>query len=253
MNTIALDFKHIRSYTHEETIRLISAAQSGCLESQNQVVEANLKLVLKIMHRFKSHAKESEDLFQHGVIGLIKSVSNFDTNTEFQFSTYAFPVVLGEMRRYIRDHGCTVRVSRSIKENSRKVLNFKEQFVQEHHKDPCVREMAEGLSMEEGDVLLALDAETDVLSIFHTYQSGDKEGAIADRLSDGKDWAEDWIQKESIKKSFEGLNETERWVMSERYFGCKKQQEIANTLSISQAQVSRIEKHSLRKMKSLLL
>lgn len=253
MNIISIDVKKFPKYNQNELDDLIKKAQNGCLESRDKVVESNLKLVLKILHRFKGRENEFEDLFQMGVIGLIKCINNFDVSRGLKFSTYAFPMIIGEMKRYLRDHLGSLKISRSIKENNQKILYYKDEFIKKHQKDPTIKDLAKGLQLTEEDIILALDAHAELLSFSKTSEYGDgKDLHLEEKLADKKDPIERWFVCEEIKEGLGKLSTTEKLVIEKRYFDNKIQEEIAEEMCISQAQVSRIERKSLVKLKTII-
>jgi RNA polymerase sporulation-specific sigma factor len=253
MNTISIDTKKFPKYNQSELEQLIVKAQGGCVESREKVVESNLKLVLKILHRFKGREREFEDMFQMGVIGLIKCIDNFDINRGLMFSTYAFPMILGEMKRYLRDHLGTMRVSRSIKENNQKILYFKDEFLKKNFREPTISEISRETGIDEEDVLMSLDAHLDMLSFSQPTDSSEgNDLRLEDKIADKQNPIESWAASQELKDCLTTLSASEKLIIEKRYFDNKIQQEIAEELSISQAQVSRLEKRSLKKLNKII-
>lgn len=236
----------------EEMEALVRKAQEGCEESKEKMVQNNIKLVLNLIHRFKNHEKQKEDLFQVGSIGLIKAIERFDTKKGVQFSTYAVPMILGEIKRYLRDNN-SMKVSRSLKESGRKLLQFKEEFTKEHFREPEIIEIAEGMSKKKEEIVWIMEANQELLSLYKPINDdGEEEITIEDRLKEKTDWEENLIKSETIKEAFTHLNKNEKLVVNLRFFEDKTQSEIGKFLGVSQAHVSRIEKTALKKLRNVI-
>lgn len=238
---------------NQEQIRiLLKNAQNGCEKSRSEVIEANLKLVLNIAHRFRK--KENfEDLFQIGTIGLIKAIDNFDMNREVKFSTYAVPMIMGEIRRYLRDSNSSIRVGRRLQDCARKIWEFKEEFLFKNDREPTLLELENALNMEREDLILALDVGNEVLSINAPINNSgeDRDLSVEDRLEDARSSMERWVEAENLRQSFKYLTEKERKVLELRFYLDKTQTEIGEELGISQAQISRLEKTAIKKMRNV--
>jgi len=237
----------------EETRELIIKAQSGCIESRDIMVERNLKLVINVVRRFKGKEDVCEDLFQIGSIGLLKAINNFDIEREVKFSTYAVPTILGEIRRYLRDNN-TIKVSRTIQENTRKIRDFHEKYVLKYEREPKMSEIVENLKMDIEDVAMAMGSTNEIISFSKTNHedNGDKAISLEDKLKNQKCLIQDWIEKENIREAFDVLNDKEKNIIEMRFFNDKTQQEVGEELGISQAHVSRIEKNALIKLRKVI-
>ena len=234
--------------SEKEKERLLKLTKDGDKSAREQLINGNLKLVLSVVQRFAGRGENPDDLFQVGCIGLIKSIDNFDISHEVKFSTYAVPMIIGEIRRYLRDHS-PVRVSRSIKDTAYKAMQVKEQLTIKNQKEPTVDEIAKELQIPREDVVIALESIVDPVSlnepvysdggdtIYVMYQVGDK--------NDDKNWLDEIFLKEAIKN----LNQREKRILNLRFMKGKTQMEVANEIGISQAQVSRLEKGVIDKIK----
>lgn len=237
--------------TKNEANILIKASQKGCMVSRNKLIESNLKLVLNLVHRYKKSGETIEDLFQIGTIGLIKAIDNFDVSKNLRFSTYAVPMILGEIRRHLRDHKESIRISRSIKDNAKKIWSFKETFLETNHREPTVKDYKNHLELSDREIREALESSEDALSLSTPLNANDgsKSITLEERIKDEKDQYEHFIIKDSLKKGLKSLNKNEKDIINFRYFLDKTQMEIGSELNLSQAQISRIEKKALSKLK----
>lgn len=224
---------------------LIYQAQNGNKEALTQLVDKNVGLIWSVVRRFNNRNYELEDLFQIGCIGFIKAVKSFDTSFETQFSTYAVPMIIGEIKRFLRDNGI-VKVSRSLKELATKVRNTQEKIENEEGRDISIEEIGEILKVDKEDIVLALEATSYVESI--DKKIGDDDFTLADKLSNNKDEYESVINSMTIDKALKVLDEKEKKVIFFRYYREMTQNQIAELLNTSQVQVSRIEKRALKKM-----
>ena len=230
----------------DETMELIKLSQSGDYDARDRIVEGNIKLVLSVIKKFNNRGVDLDDLFQVGAMGLIKAVDNFDFSHNVKFSTYAVPMIIGEIRRYLRDNSI-VRISRSIKDNAYKALEFKERYFLEHGKDPTIEQMAEELGLDTIDIVIALEAIQEPLSIYTPiYNNGGDEIYLIDQIADNSDSEEKKLQKIMIEEGIAKLNDRLKGIIYSRYYDNKTQMEIAEELGISQAQVSRLEKTALK-------
>ncbi|MGM9951507.1 MAG: RNA polymerase sporulation sigma factor SigG [Lysinibacillus sp.] len=232
---------------HEEMKALFERMQAGEEEVREQLVMCNLRLVLSIVGRFSYRGEQADDLFQVGCIGLLKAIDHFDLKHNVRFSTYAVPMIVGEIRRHLRDHHA-LRVSRSLRDIAYKAMQAKEQFVLEHLHEPTLGQIAEMLEMKQEDVLYALDAIQDPMSLQEPiYADGTDPVYMLDQLKG--DVSEDqWVAYVSVKESMQKLDERQQLIVAKRFYYGETQTEIAKTLGISQAQISRLEKSAIALM-----
>lgn len=233
----------------DRTIELIKLAKDGDTKAREQVATENLGLVWSVVRRFAGRGHELEDLYQIGCIGLMKCIDKFDTSYDVKFSTYAVPMILGEVKRFLRDDGM-VKVSRSLKETAYKVYTTREQMMNERGIEPTLEELAGCLEIEKEDIVLALEAGSEVESIYKTiYQNDGNAIYLIDKLVNSEDESQRAVNRLALEELLEELEEKERRIIVMRYFEDKTQTEIARLLDISQVQVSRIEKRVLTKMR----
>ncbi|MBE7065205.1 MAG: RNA polymerase sporulation sigma factor SigG [Ruminococcaceae bacterium] len=225
---------------------LMLKIKDGDEEARNKFIYGNLRLVLSVIQRFNGRKEVVDDLFQVGCIGLIKAIDNFDLSQNVQFSTYAVPMIIGEIRRYLRDNN-SIRVSRSIKDTAYKALQVKERLFYRNSREPTVSEIAKELDIPCEDVVIAFDAIQDTVSLFDpVYQEGNDTLCVMDQVKDNEQCAETWDRTLTINSAMERLSERERKIINLRFFDGLTQIEIADEIGISQAQVSRLEKSALR-------
>lgn len=230
----------------DEALELIEKSQAGDKEARDMVVEGNLKLVLSVIKKFNNRGENLDDLFQVGAMGLIKAIDNFDFSHGVKFSTYAVPMIIGEIRRYLRDNS-KIRVSRSMKDIAYKALQFKEKYISEHMKEPTIEEIAKGINVETIDIVIALEAIQEPVSIFTPiFNNGGDEIYLVDQIPDDSMSEEKRLNKMIIEEGIARLNDRLRNIIYDRYYDNKTQMEIAEELGISQAQVSRLEKSALK-------
>ena len=230
----------------DEALELIKKSQAGDKEARDMVVEGNLKLVLSVIKKFNNRGENLDDLFQVGAMGLIKAIDNFDFSHGVKFSTYAVPMIIGEIRRYLRDNS-KIRVSRSMKDRAYKALQFKEKYISEHMKEPTIEEIAKGINVETIDIVIALEAIQEPVSIFTPiFNNGGDEIYLVDQIPDDSMSEEKRLNKMIIEEGIARLNDRLRNIIYDRYYDNKTQMEIAEELGISQAQVSRLEKSALK-------
>lgn len=233
-----------------DTQLLIRKAQQGDKVAREQLINENTGLVWSIVRRFLGRGQEAEDLFQIGVIGLMKAVDKFDLSFDVMLSTYACPMISGEIKRYLRDNNSLIKVSRSIKENGWKIKAAKERLAYELGRDATLEELAAATELSMEDVVTALEAGSEIESIYKTVYQGDgNEIYLVDRISEEKNEAESLLDKMTVKQLLDTLTEEERTLIISRYFEDKTQVETAKLLGISQVQVSRLEKKILLKMR----
>ena len=211
----------------------------------------NLRLVLSVVQRFGGRGENPDDLFQVGCVGLIKAIDNFDINQDVQFSTYGVPMIIGEIRRYLRDNNM-VRVSRSIRDLAYRVLQEKERFLKEVGREATIDEIAKNLNVEKEEIALSLDAIQDPVSLQEpVYNDGQDSVFVMDQIKDNKNNAEKWVDDLAITEAIKKLNEKEKMIIDKRFYLAKTQMEVADEIGISQAQVSRIEKNAIDHIKRL--
>lgn len=235
----------------EEKEALFIKIKAGDEEARNTFINGNLRLVLSVIQRFYGRGENADDLFQVGCVGLIKAIDNFDLSQNVQFSTYAVPMIIGEVKRYLRDNN-SIRVSRSVRDLAYKVIQFKEKYTKENGKEPNVEEIAKELDVTKEDIAFSLDAIQDPVSLQEpVYNDGAESIYIMDQVKDSKNTDELWAEKMTIKGAMEKLNEKERMIINKRFFDGRTQMEVAEEIGISQAQVSRLEKTAIQHIKRL--
>lgn len=240
----------LREDEKEELFRRI---QKGDEKAREEYIKGNLRLVLSVIKRFDSSSESADDLFQIGCVGLMKAVDNFDPERLVRFSTYAVPMIVGEIRRYLRDNS-SIRVSRSLRDTAYKAIYAKEGYVRRYMKEPTVQEIADEIGIAKEDVVFALDAVQTPMSLHEpVYNDGGDTLYVMDQVSDKKNREENWVEELSLEAAMERLNERERYIISLRFFEGKTQTEVAGQIGISQAQVSRLEKNALKTMRQYLL
>jgi len=237
---------------NEEKTELFEKINSGDLEAREKYIKGNLRLVLSIIQRFSNSSEDVDDLFQIGCIGLMKAIDNFDVTQNVKFSTYAVPMIIGEIRRYLRDNN-SIRVSRSIRDIAYKAVYAKENLRKKLDKEPTIEEIAKEIDLSPEEVIYALDAIQSPVSLYEpVYSEGGDTLYIMDQISDKKNKEEAWIEEIAVKEALSRLGEREKNIVKLRYFQGKTQMEVANEINISQAQVSRLEKNALKNMKNYL-
>lgn len=236
----------------EEKQELWDRLQKGDPQARSQYIYGNLRLVLSVIQRFSNRGESADDLFQVGCIGLIKAINNFDTSHNVKFSTYAVPMIIGEIRRYLRDYN-SIRVSRSIRDTAYKALQVKERLTSEKSREPTVEEIAKELDIKKEDVIFALDAIQDPISLFEpVYHDGSDALFVMDQVSDDKNTDLSWIENIVLSEAMNKLSDREKHIIELRFFDGKTQMEVAEEIGISQAQVSRLEKNALKSMKKYM-
>ena len=224
--------------------------QGGELEAREVLVNGNLRLVLSVIQRFNNRGEYGDDLFQVGCIGLMKSIDNFDLSHNVKFSTYAVPMIIGEIRRYLRDNN-PIRVSRSLRDTAYKALQMREKMISETSKDPAPHEIAERMGVPHEDVVFAMDAIQDPVSLFEPiYNDGGDPIFVVDQLKDDREKDSVWLDELSLREGMKKLNDREKMILTKRFFQGKTQMEVAEEIGISQAQVSRLEKAAIKEMNS---
>ena len=242
---------NIKVLTLEEQLDLFVKYQSGDIEAKDKLIQGNLKLVLSVLKNFSGRDLDMDDLFQVGVVGLIKAIDNFDLNHEVRFSTYAVPMILGEIKRYLRDNS-SLRVSRSIKDLAYKALKVKDELTFKENKEPTAGEIAFKMHIPEWEVIQALNSLKDTVSMFEPiYSDGGDIIYLADQLSND-DSMYDIETRIALRNALKQIKEKERYIILQRYMMGRTQTELAEEIGISQAQISRLEKNGLAKIKKII-
>lgn len=238
--------------SNQEKEELFKRIKEGDLDAREQYIKGNLRLVLSIIQRFSNSNENVDDLFQIGCIGLMKAIDNFDTSQNVKFSTYAVPMIIGELRRYLRDNN-SIRVSRSIRDIAYKAIYAKESFMKKNNREPTLNELSQILEMPQKDISAALDAIQTPISLYESvYQEGGDSLYIMDQISDKKNKEDNWVRDISLKEAMSRLNPREHNIIDLRFYQGKTQMEVAREIHISQAQVSRLEKSALSAMRKFL-
>lgn len=244
-----LDTSKLPKITQSESRELLSRIKAGDNTAREEFIGANLRLVLSIIQRFSGRGEQMDDLFQVGCIGLIKAIDNFDINLQVRFSTYAVPMIIGELRRYLRDN-TALRVSRSIRDTAYKALKKRTELMDELSREPKLGEIAKALDMKEEDVAFALEAIQDPVSLYEPVYHDDGDALfVMDQIRDDKDGDEKWLDSIAISNGLNSLADRERRIIELRFFHGRTQMEVAEEIGISQAQVSRLEKNALKSMR----
>ncbi len=244
MNTSTL-----KTLTDEEKKELLTKTKTGDPDASSKLIDGNLRLVLSIIQRFTGRGENLDDLFQVGCIGLIKAIDNFNTDLDVKFSTYAVPMIIGEIRRYLRDNNA-IRVSRSVRDIAYKALQVKEEMRRLNNAEPTIEEVAKRLGEDAKNVGAALEAIIEPMSLYDPlYNDGGDSVYVMDQLSDTKNTDEAWLEDIALKEALKKLNEREKMIINMRFYKGKTQMEIAEEIGISQAQVSRLEKGAIERIR----
>lgn len=236
----------------EEKEELFSRIKEGDEQARELYIKGNLRLVLSVIRRFQNSSENADDLFQIGCIGLIKAIDNFDTTLQVKFSTYAVPMIIGEIRRYLRDNN-SIRVSRSLRDIAYKAIYTRETYMKQYLKEPSVTEIAQEIGIEKEMIVYALDAIQNPVSLFEpVYTEGGDTLYVMDQISDTKNKEDRWIEDLSLREAMKRLNKREKHIIELRFYEGKTQMEVAQEIGISQAQVSRLEKNALKSMRNYL-
>ncbi len=237
--------------SEEEKFTLLKKAQAGDKTARNELICGNLRLVLSVVQRFTNRGESMDDLFQVGCIGLIKAIDHFDTSLDVRFSTYAVPMIIGEIRRYLRDNNA-IRVSRSLRDTAYRAMQIREQLTTEKGCEPGIQEIADALQLPRADVVVALESIVEPISLYEpVFSDGGDTIYVMDQVSDHND-DRSWLDEIVLKEAIASLSDREKRILSLRFFRGKTQMEVAALIGISQAQVSRLEKSALLKIKSQL-
>ena len=243
-----INTSELKVLKESEKMELLRKAHNGDKDARDKLINGNLRLVLSVIQRFSNRGENMDDLFQVGVIGLIKAIDNFNLDLDVRFSTYAVPMCIGEIRRYLRDDNA-VRVSRSMRDTAYKAMQVKERLTNEYGKEPTVEQIAKELDMKKSDVVLALEAIVDPVSLYEpVYSDGGDTIYVMDQVGDSNTDS-DWIDEIMIKDEIKKLDDRERNIMYLHFMQGKTQMEVAKEVGISQAQVSRLEKNALKRIK----
>ena len=236
----------------EESMVLLRRMKEGDVSARDELIAGNLRLVLSVIQRFNGRGENADDLFQVGCIGLIKAIDNFNVDLDVKFSTYGVPMIIGEIRRYLRDNS-TIRVSRSVRDTAYRILQAKEAYMSQHQKEPTVDEIAKILDISREDVVMAMDAVVDPVSLFEpVYTDGSDTVCVMDKVRDEKNTDESWLEHIALEDAISRLSERERRILALRFFEGKTQMEVSAEVGISQAQVSRLEKFALNQIRKEL-
>ncbi len=244
-----VDTGRLKVLKEKEKMELLKKAKEGDTKAREDLINGNLRLVLSVIQRFLNRGENPDDLFQVGCIGLIKAIDNFDVSHDVKFSTYAVPMIIGEIRRHLRDNN-SVRVSRSMRDTAYRAIQAKEKLSNELQREPTVEEIAEELEMKKEQVVIALEAIVEPISLYEpVYNDGGDAIYVMDQVGDNNT-ADSWIDEILLKQAIENLSEREKRILNLRFMLGKTQTEVAKEVGISQAQVSRLEKGVLKKIKS---
>ena len=234
---------------NEETMELLRRTKAGDQEARRELIEGNLRLVLSVIQRFAGRGENADDLFQVGCVGLIKAIDNFDINQPVRFSTYGVPMIIGEIRRYLRDNSA-IRVSRSMRDTAYKVLQVRDKYLAENQREPTVEQIAQELGIPREEVVFAMDAIVDPVSLYEpVYSDGGDAICVMDQASDTRHTDEAWPDRIALKEAMKRLDDRERPILSLRFYEGKTQMEVSAEVGISQAQVSRLEKGAINTIK----
>ena len=236
----------------EEKDALFARIKQGDTAARETYIEGNLRLVLSVIKRFSGSAENVDDLFQIGCIGLIKAIDNFDSTLGVKFSTYAVPMIIGEIRRFLRDNN-SIRVSRSLKDTAYKAIYARDTLTRKNLKEPTMEEIAAEVGISKEDIVYALDAMQNPMSLYEpVYTDGGDTLYVMDQISDKKNREDNWIEELSLNDAMNHLNERENFILRLRFYEGKTQMEVAEEIHISQAQVSRLEKSALKSIRTYL-
>lgn len=235
---------------NDETMELLKRSREGDVSARDELIEGNLRLVLSVIQKFINRGENADDLFQVGCIGLMKAIDNFDTSLQVRFSTYGVPMIIGEVRRYLRDNSA-IRVSRSMRDTAYKVMQVKEKILNETLKEPTVEDVAKILGIKREEAAAALDAVQEPVSLYEPIYSDSGDSVCGmDQISDPKNTDENWIEEIAINEAISKLSDREKNILNMRFYEGKTQMQVASEVGISQAQVSRLEKNAINRIKN---
>lgn len=240
----------LKVLSNDKIVELLHRYKGGDIGAREELIAGNLRLVLSVIQRFTNRGEMVDDLFQVGCVGLIKSIDNFDVTLGVRLSTYAVPMIIGEIRRYLRDNSA-IRVSRSMRDTAYRALQTKERLISETQREPTVEEIAKAMDMKNEDVVFALDAIMDPVSLYDPVYSdtGGDTICVMDQVGDTKNTDEHWLESIALGEAIDRLNEREKHILTLRFYDGKTQMEVAEEIGISQAQVSRLEKSAIDRIK----
>ena len=242
----------LQTLKSDEVTRLLRQAKDGDTQAREKLIYGNLRLVLSVVQKFLNRGENVDDLFQVGCIGLMKAIDNFDINQPVRFSTYGVPMIVGEIRRYLRDNSA-IRVSRSMRDTAYKVLQAREKLMENSQREPTVEQIAQYLEIPREDVVFAMDAIVDPVSLYEPiYSDGGDAICVMDQVKDTDNTDENWIEQLALKEALSRLNDRERHILAMRFYEGKTQMEVSEEIGISQAQVSRLEKGAIAAIKKRL-
>ena len=233
----------------DEMTELLRRSHAGDEQARERLIQGNLRLVLSVIQRFASRGENADDLFQVGCVGLIKAIDNFDVSQNVRFSTYGVPMIIGEIRRYLRDNSA-IRVSRSMRDTAYRVLQAREKLQRENQREPTVEQIAKELDLPREEVVFAMDAVVDPVSLFDpVYSDGGDTVCVMDQVRDTRNTDESWLDRIALREAVSKLSEREQHILALRFYDGKTQMEVSSEIGISQAQVSRLEKNAINAIK----
>ena len=236
---------HLKTLKNDEMVELLRRSQAGDQAARERLIEGNLRLVLSVIQRFLGRGENPDDLFQVGCVGLLKAIANFDVNLNVRFSTYGVPMIAGEIRRYLRDNSA-IRVSRSMRDTAYRVLQAREKLQCENQREPTVEQIAKELDIPREEVVFAMDAVVDPVSLFDpVYSDGGDTVCVMDQVRDTRNTDESWLDRIALREAVDKLSPREQRILAMRFYDGKTQMEVSGEIGISQAQVSRLEKNAI--------
>ena len=242
----------LKVLSNEETLALLRRTKEGDQAAREKLINGNLRLVLSVIQKFSNRGENPDDLFQVGCVGLIKAIDGFDLNQPVRFSTYGVPMIIGEIRRYLRDNS-SVRVSRSTRDTAYKVMQAREKLMAQTQKEPTVEQIAQALKIPREEVVFAMDAIVEPVSLYDPiYEHGGDTICVMDQVSDHRNTDENWLERIALKEAVKHLGKRERRILALRFYEGKTQMEVSSEVGISQAQVSRLEKNALNTIRKNL-
>ena len=242
----------LKVLSNEETLALLRQTKEGDMEAREKLINGNLRLVLSVIQKFMGRGENPDDLFQVGCVGLIKAIDGFDLSQPVRFSTYGVPMIIGEIRRYLRDNS-SIRISRSTRDTAYKVMQIREKLMAENQQEPTVDQIAGALGISREDVVLAMEAIVEPVSLYDPiYEHGGDTICVMDQVSDTRNTDENWLDRIALKEAVKRLGKRERRILALRFYEGKTQMEVSSEVGISQAQVSRLEKNALNTIRRSL-
>ena len=247
-----MNTSRLKVLKNEETKELLRRTKEGDDQAREELIAGNLRLVLSVIQRFTGRGENMDDLFQVGCIGLIKAIDNFDISQDVRFSTYGVPMISGEIRRYLRDNSA-LRVSRSLRDTAYRVLQVRETLLNENQREPSVEDIAKVLDIQPREVVIAMDAISDPVSLFDpVYSDGGESVSVMDQIGDTKNTDAAWLERIALSEAVDKLEPREKTILAMRFFDGRTQMEVASAIGISQAQVSRLEKNAVAQIRKAL-